>query len=125
MSRQRRTRQQIVIEHIFDHTVRPLSPKEVIELAQTEIPNIGMATVYRALNHMVSEGILRVVDLPGQTSRYEHANLHHHHHFHCTECDKVFDLQGCLLRKEMDLPDGFDVKHHDITLTGTCPDCGA
>ena len=143
MSRQRRTRQQTAIEDIFSNTDRPLSPQEVHDLARKVIPSLGLATVYRALNHMVEARELRVVglmnvqfavrgeeifvlvvELPGQTARYESADLSHHHHFHCLECDKVFDLDGCLLKANLNLPEGYRVVSHDITLAGTCPDCG-
>lgn len=120
---QRHTKQRSTIEHIFSRIEGPLSPNEVLERAHDEIPNLGIATVYRALNDMVDEETLRRVDLPGQSSRYERADLKHHHHFHCTKCDRVFDLDGCLLKHDLDLPKGFVVKQHDITLTGSCPDC--
>jgi len=125
MSRQRRTKQQTTIEAIFDRTERPLNPQEVFDLASAEIPSIGMATVYRALNHMVDADQLRVVELPGQTARYESAGLNHHHHFHCLKCDRVFDLDGCMLKADLNLPKGFVVRSHDITLSGICPDCGS
>jgi Fur family ferric uptake transcriptional regulator len=119
----RTTKQRSAIEAAFEHASRPLSPHEVHGLAKEKVPNLGIATVYRALNNLVEEGTLRTVELPGQTSRYEKGDLGHHHHFHCTSCDRVYDLDGCLLKKEMDLPKGFRVQQHDITLTGTCPDC--
>jgi Fur family ferric uptake transcriptional regulator len=123
MSRQRRTRQQSAIEDIFARMDRPLSPQEVHEHARKDIPSLGMATVYRALNHMVDANEIRVVELPGQPPRYESAGLSHHHHFHCLTCDRVFDLDGCLLKADLNLPEGYLVVSHDITLSGTCPDC--
>ncbi len=124
MPRQRRTKQQIAIEEVFRRNPRPLSPHEILSLARDDVPNLGMATVYRTLNYMIEDQILQVVDLPGQCSRYELADKKHHHHFHCLDCDKVFDLEGCLLKEDLNLPEGFVVKEHDITLTGRCPDCG-
>ncbi|MCC5847002.1 MAG: transcriptional repressor [Verrucomicrobia bacterium] len=123
MPRQRQTRQRIAIENVFDHEPRPLGPAEVLDLAQEEVPKLGIATVYRALNDMVEEKLLRVVELPGQPARYEKSGLHHHHHFHCLQCDKVFDLEGCLLKSNLNLPEGFKVTGHDITLSGSCPAC--
>lgn len=119
----RNTRQRAAIEAAFHAAPRPLSPAEVSELARKDVSNLGMATVYRALNEMVTQGDLRPVDLPGQNTRYEKAGLHHHHHFHCNRCDKVFDVEGCMLKKDLNLPAGFEVQQHDITLTGICPDC--
>lgn len=125
MPRQRNTKQRLAIEDVFEHIHRPLGPAEVLDLAQQEVPGLGIATVYRALNDLVAEQKLRVVELPGQTARYEKSGLGHHHHFHCTHCDKVFDLEGCLLKTDLQLPPGFEVQGHDITLKGTCPQCMA
>jgi len=119
----RSTKQRAAIESAFERASRPLGPNEVHELAKKKVPNLGIATVYRALNDLVEEGALKAVDLPGQVSRYEKSDLGHHHHFHCTACDRVYDLDGCLLKKDLSLPKGFQVEQHDITLTGTCPDC--
>ena len=123
MARQRNTRQRAAIESVFESTHRPLSPVEVHELARKEVDGLGIATVYRALNDLVEEKILRAVELPGLPPRYEKAGLKHHHHFHCNDCDKVFDLDGCLLKTDLKLPEGFNVVGHDITLSGTCPQC--
>ncbi|WFB34361.1 transcriptional repressor [Kiritimatiellota bacterium B12222] len=123
MTAKRNTKQKSAIEEAFTNIQRPLSPTEVCDLARKQVPRLGIATVYRAINEMVEEGLLRPVDLPGQNTRYEKAGLHHHHHFHCSSCDKVFDLEGCFLKKDLNLPKGFDVIQHDITLTGHCPDC--
>ncbi len=123
MPPQRNTRQRSAIQAVFDALRRPLSPREVWEQARSSVPNLGMATVYRALKDLVDAHILRPVELPGQPPRYERAGLQHHHHFHCLHCDRVFDLDGCLLRADLQLPKGFVVTGHDITLVGRCPDC--
>jgi len=119
----RATKQRTAIRDAFTDASRPLGPGEVHEIAKQQVPRLGMATVYRALNELVAEGELRTVDLPGRVSRYEKADLGHHHHFHCTDCDRVYDLEGCMLKSDLELPEGFKVDHHDITLSGTCPDC--
>lgn len=58
-----------------------------------------MATVYRNLKSMTEEGLLRVVDLPGESPLYEPAAQAHHHHFQCKVqckvCHRVFDILGC------------------------------
>lgn len=124
MPRQRQTRQRHAIERVFETVARPLSPTEVHELARKEVDQIGIATVYRALNDMVQDESLRAVELPGMPPRYEKSGLRHHHHFHCETCDRVYDLEGCLLKENPDLPEGFEVTGHEITLSGTCPLCG-
>jgi Fur family ferric uptake transcriptional regulator len=123
MSGQRKTRQRRAIWEAIQTAGRPLSPQEVLELARAEVPQLGLATVYRSLNALVDGEEIRAVELPGEHTRYEQADLAHHHHFICTRCKKAFDMEGCMLKHELTLPPGFTVISHEITLSGTCPDC--
>jgi Fur family ferric uptake transcriptional regulator len=120
---QRQTRQRQAIRQAFDAAGRPLAPQEVLQAAQKDIPRLGIATVYRALKNLVDEGVLKPVQLPGEPDRYELASLPHHHHFHCTACDRVFDLAGCAVRADLRLPRGFKAHDHEIIFTGLCPEC--
>lgn len=47
-----------------------LSPMEILAIAQKEIPNLGIATVYRNIKGMVINGEVQAVTLPGQADRY-------------------------------------------------------
>lgn len=123
---QRFTRQRHAIRAVLKETGRPLLPTEIMFLAQREVPSIGLATIYRNLKSMTESGEVKVVDIPGQAPRYEvqtDANGGHHHHFQCTECERVFDIQACPGDMQHLLPKGFSVSHHDITLYGQCADC--
>lgn len=122
---QRRTKQRETIKQVFKDVHRPLGPNEVLEEAQQQLPNLGIATVYRALNDLVDDGWLCPVDIPGETTRYELNNLPHHHHFHCRKCRRVFDMHMdvCPSGLEKLAPAGFRVEAHEITLVGLCADC--
>jgi Fur family ferric uptake transcriptional regulator len=119
---QRKTRQREVIREVFTSTGRPLSPQEATTLAQKAIPSLGIATVYRALNDLVAEGWLVAIDVAGST-RYELAEIGHHHHFHCQDCDKIFDIKACAGNLSRLVPRGFVVSGHELTLSGTCGTC--
>lgn len=120
---QRATKQRTAIQQAVEKARRPLSPQEVLELAQEKVPTLGIATVYRAVSSLVDEGVLRAVEIPGQSPRYEMAGLAHHHHFCCMDCGQVFDLQGCPMKPSYILPKGFKVESHEVTLFGQCPEC--
>jgi Fur family ferric uptake transcriptional regulator len=107
----------------FELAKRPLSSGELLSLSQATVAQLGIATVYRNLKTMVQEGVLQLVSLPNEAPRYELAHLHHHHHFQCKQCDKVFDVHGCLKGINELAPAGFKVDSHDITLYGACSDC--
>lgn len=119
----RSTRQKEAIRSAFENAGRPLSPQQVLDLAQNEVDGIGIATVYRNIKALVEEGWLSQVELPGGSPVYELAGKAHHHHFQCDRCSQVFDLKGCLPSIHKLAGSKFWVRTHEITLYGLCADC--
>lgn len=119
----RHTSQREAIRQVFKDAGRPLSPQEVLDLARTQVQRLGQATVYRTIKALVDEEWLTIVDLPGDWARYEIAGQHHHHHFACRSCLRVFDLPGCCGHLHIDLPAGFSAEAHDVVVYGQCEDC--
>jgi Fur family ferric uptake transcriptional regulator len=122
---ERQTRQRAAIRAAFEAAGRPLLPQEVLEAAQSEVPGLGLATVYRNLKAMVEDGTLSAVHLPGENPRFELAGHGHHHHFQCTRCQRVFDLDACPGDLAQLAPRGFTVEEHELTLYGRCDECNA
>lgn len=122
-AKERMTKQRQVIEALFKEANAPLLPKEVHNLAQSTLPTLGIATVFRTLKKMVEDCELNIVSLPGDSPRYERADLGHHHHFKCQQCEKVYEINGCPGHLENLLPKGFQLTDHEITLFGKCADC--
>jgi Fur family ferric uptake transcriptional regulator len=119
----RRTRQKTAIRSVFERTGRPLTTGEVLAIAQGHVDGLGIATVYRTLKTLLSEGWLAAVELPGEPSRYEIAGKGHHHHFLCESCGGVFELEGCQPAVERLAKPGFLVRSHEVVLYGRCGDC--
>ena len=120
---ERSTRQRTAIRTVIDAAGRPLSPQEVLEAAQAEVPALGLATIYRNLKQLVEAGEVAVVTLPGDSPRYEPVQHEHHHHFQCTTCKRVFDVHACPGDLAALAPRGFTVEHHELTLYGRCDQC--
>lgn len=120
---ERQTRQRSAIHSAFAAADRPLLPAEVLDLTQAEVPSLGIATVYRTIKAMLEEGLLTAVQLPGENDRYELAGKHHHHHFKCRQCGRVFETEGCSASLQALAPVGFEVDGHELTLYGRCTDC--
>lgn len=122
----RMTKQRRAILGALEAAGRPLSPQELTDLAAADVASLNLATVYRNLKALCASGHVRTVELVGRPARYELAGLGHHHHFLCTTCDRVFDLPACGMHAAHDLaPEGFEVTHHEIQLSGRCRDCCA
>lgn len=123
MERQINTRQKTAIRDAFIEADRPLSPDEVLEGAQRHHPTLGKATVYRNIQSLVEEGWLQTVEIPGESPRYEVAGKEHHHHFQCSRCKKLYELQGCIPAFKMKVPRGFRTTGHEFFLYGLCSHC--
>lgn len=119
----RRTRQRQAVRDAFERAEGPLSPSECLDLAARDVPGLGIATVYRHIKQLAEDGWLEAVALPGAANRYEVAGQRHHHHFHCSDCDGVFDVQACPREIQDMAPRGFQLESHEIILYGRCPEC--
>ena len=121
----RNTRQRRALRDVFDENDRPLSPSELLSLANAKAQGLGIATVYRTIKSMQEDGIIAQVDLPGEPPRYEASGKAPHHHFQCKECNKVFDVAGQLNATQDLAPEGFSVSGHSLMLYGLCVSCVA
>jgi len=119
---ERNTRQKQAIRSAFERVGRPLSTEEVHDEARRASDGLGMATVYRSIRALLDEGWLSIVEVPGRNPLYEIAGKDHHHHFSCTACERVYELEGCA-SVDVSLPKGFKSAGHDLTVYGTCDRC--
>lgn len=115
----RETKQRNAIQAVLDEAKRPLSPQELLALADIHVPGIGIATIYRNVKIMVEQGALSPVDIPGEPPRFILPQHRKTHLFLDRESGvaMMFDLDLPGLKKR--LPRG--MKANDITLfcTGT------
>ncbi|MDX2110659.1 MAG: transcriptional repressor [Verrucomicrobiota bacterium] len=114
----RDTRQRNAIKRSFETAARPLGPKEVLALATTEVPNLGIATVYRNIKSMVDKKELEVVDLPGQAPRYQLPMSGDKHLFMDTKTDAVFTIQPDLGDFKPQLPEEYRLHRFQLICYG-------
>lgn len=118
-----RSLQAQTIHQLLEDAEGPMSANELWMASQGQ--GIGIATVYRTLKRGVESGELCEATLPGGQTRYEPANLDHHHHFLCSDCERAIDLSGCVPGLDSILPSGFTMTNHEILLFGQCSTCNA
>jgi Fur family ferric uptake transcriptional regulator len=119
----RNTKQKQAIREAFASADRQLSPEEALREARRHYKRLGIATVYRNIRALVEDGWLVPIEIPGKSPRYELSGKKHHHHFHCGECDRVYELEGCVASIKMQLPKGFTALAHEVYLFGSCLAC--
>ena len=99
---------------------------ETIDRAVRErVPTISLDTVYRTLATLAGLGLVRrVAATPGPT-RYD-ANTAHHHHFVCTRCGLIRDVDDRGLdavRAPRSAASLGSVESVEVQLRGICVDC--
>lgn len=125
MTPQRKEILQIFVEHP-EH----LSAEDVYGFLREKESEIGLATVYRALDLLSELGILVQVDFGDGCARYElntaDPNVHHHHHLICVKCKKVIEFEEDLLDEleaTISAKSGFQILNHEVKFLGYCKDC--
>ncbi len=119
-SRQR----EVILETLKSNVVHPTAEYLYAVLKEKE-PNISLATLYRNLNQLADNGIIKKIDGLETSSHYDH-NTHEHYHFICERCKKVFDISADVcpnIVKKTEEGTGFLVKKYDIVFNGLCADC--
>lgn len=101
-----------------------LSAERVYERAVEQLPELARATVYNALNELVRAGLLRRVEGLGATL-YDRNLDDTHHHFHCFECGRLFDVDPAGAAGITLLGGGFEVHTTEIRFQGRCADCAS
>ena len=88
--------------------------------------HVSRPTVYRTLSEFVDAGLLRKFVLNGRAV-YEHDyGYPQHDHFHCTECNKLFEFESAALialRDEVARNHRFRVAGHRFIIAGICDEC--
>ena len=81
----RNTKQKELILEIIKYSY---SHPTALEIYQ----NISLGTIYRNLNILVNQQLIRRIKMPNNIDRYDKVN-NDHIHFICLKCNKVLDLE--------------------------------
>jgi Fur family ferric uptake transcriptional regulator len=120
---------QVVIELLGEQTCALSALDIEDQLRARDGRQVGRASIYRALDELVTLDLLSRVEVGDGVARYEPQRPHdngHHHHLVCDGCGKLTPFQDDALEKAIhDLAArvAFDVSDHDVTLHGTCETC--
>lgn len=117
---------ELVKTYLLNNLTHPTAEEVYVGL-KADNPSLSLATVYRNLKFLVSEGIAEVVATIDGKEHYD-ALFNKHDHFICNKCGKIFDMGTESFLNREDYPSfgkEFDISDHKLTLYGICPACKA
>ncbi len=86
------TPQRIAILSAILHLNNHPTAENIIEYIKMNHPNISVGTVYKVLDSLVENNLLKKVKTEGGIMRYDPLQANHHHLF-CEESDRIEDYE--------------------------------
>jgi Fur family transcriptional regulator, peroxide stress response regulator len=123
---QRFTEQRAAVYHFLCGTDEHPTADEVFTAVRGEISDISLATVYKALETLVSCNLATKLTYGDGSARYD-ARTDEHFHARCLGCGAVRDVHGSRIAgplPQIHPGDGFRVEGYRLEVVGYCGDCG-
>lgn len=119
----RNTRQKYIILKIIKESRSHPTITEIYESVQKIDSSIGQATVYRNVKRFLKDGKIIQIKTKSGVDRYDY--YHHHIHFECLVCGKVFDISddGLLETISFQISKKDNIIGYNLMLEGYCQDC--
>jgi Fur family ferric uptake transcriptional regulator len=121
----KQTRQREAIFEAFAAAKGHVSSEELYEVVRARHPEVGAATVYRALKLFCDAGVARAHHFRDGVTLYEREG-HHHDHLICTGCGAIVEFERALIEEEQEkvaAEHGYRLTQHRHILYGICPKC--
>jgi Fur family ferric uptake transcriptional regulator len=123
----RSTKQRSAVSAVLDEADAFLSAQDLHAKLRARGENVGLATVYRALQVLAEDGdvdVLRTDD--GAEAVYRRCSTGHHHHLVCRRCGATVEVEGPAVEawaKRVGADHGFTAVQHVVEVFGVCADC--
>jgi Fur family ferric uptake transcriptional regulator len=102
------------------------SAQEIHETLRSGGDNVGLSTVYRALQAMADAGELDVLRSEAGESVYRRSSDSHHHHLVCRSCGATVEVEGPTVERwtrAVAAEHGYADVSHTLEIFGTCSAC--
>jgi Fur family transcriptional regulator, ferric uptake regulator len=121
----RMTSQRLAILHVLHHEGTHLSPSQIYKQAREEFPGLTEPTVYRTLDFLTKNGLVRQSHSHGGHRTYQIAR-DDHHHVVCRVCGTEIEVEHTLvenLYRKLESTSGYLRIDSHVTFFGICPKC--
>lgn len=117
---------ELILNTVLRNRIHPTA-EEVYKLLKIEYPRLSLGTVYRNLNFLAENNMLKKIYVPEGSDRYD-GTLTRHQHIICRKCGKVSDIDLSELepiKRSILRSTGFDADIDTLVFEGVCSKCSA
>ncbi len=126
---QRRTRQRAAVDEVLDQVDDFVSAQELYQMLRERGSQVGLATVYRALQSMADDGRVDVLRSDAGEAVYRRCEQEdHHHHLVCRSCGAAVEISRPAVEawaEDVARAHGYVDVTHTVEIFGLCPRCAA
>lgn len=111
----------MVLEYLIQNQCHPTVDQIFTDL-QKNIPTLSKTTVYNTLRILLEAGLVRVITIEDNETRYD-VEIETHGHFKCEVCKTIYNFaldMDALVSRDLA---GFATKDKDVYFKGICPTC--
>ncbi|UWG95896.1 transcriptional repressor [Dehalobacter sp. DCM] len=110
-----------VLEYLAQNQCHP-TVDQIFTALQNEIPTLSKTTVYNALRILIETGLVRVITIEDNETRYD-IEVEYHGHFKCESCGTIYNFSidiDCLTSEDLN---NFKISDKNVYFKGICPRC--
>jgi Fur family transcriptional regulator, ferric uptake regulator len=126
---QRRTRQRAAVNEVLDEVDDFVSAQELHQMLRARGSQVGLATVYRALQTLADDGRVDVLRSDAGEAVYRRCDQpDHHHHLVCRSCGAAVEISRPAVEawaEDVARAHGYVDVTHTVEIFGLCPRCAA
>ena len=122
----RQTRQRRAVAAALQEFDDFRSAQEIHEALKAGGDNVGLSTVYRALQAMADAGELDTLRSEAGEAVYRRCSGSHHHHLVCRSCGATVEVEGPTVERwtrTVAAAHGYADVSHTLEIFGTCSRC--
>lgn len=124
----RPTRQRKAVAAVLAECAEFRTAQQVHESLRAAGDNVGLSTVYRALQAMADAGEIDVLRSDAGEASYRRCSDTHHHHLVCRQCGATVEVEGPTVEKwtrAVATEHGYTDVSHTLEIFGLCARCAA
>ena len=124
----RNTWQREAVREALGETPGFVSAQSLHQTMREQGSEVGLATVYRALADLATEGDADSLQQEGESLYRACTSGRHHHHLICRRCGRAVEIQADAVEtwaREVAAANGFTEPEHVVDVFGYCAECAA